>query len=270
MVTQKIFLGYNELRLIMTLESDNTRIFTFSDAKRILRTSNASVRNVVYRLKKKNRITELEKGKYVLSPARSGLEGLWVEHPYLVVPNLIDEYYIGFWSAMNYWGMTEQIPRTVFVATRKRKRNIEYGNQEFKFIILSKKKFFGSVREKIEDFEFNISNREKTIVDGLMHPEYCGGISEVAKAIWNVREELYWDKLLGMVDTVGINAVDRRLGYLLDVMEIQKDISQKLSRKGFIGFRWLDPSSKKKILKYSKKWGLMVNVSEKDLTGRRM
>ncbi len=267
MVTQNIFLGPKELKLILTLESEGKKAFMFSYAKEILRTSNTSVRNVIYRLKKKNRITEIEKGRYVLSPARSGLEGLWVEHPFLIVPGLIDEYYIGFWSAMNYWGMTEQIPRTVFVATTRRKRNIEYGNQEFRFIILSRKKFFGSVQEKIEDFEFNISSREKTIVDGLMHPEYCGGISEVAKAIRNAGDELNWSKLLRIVSRVSISAVDRRLGYLLDVMEIRKDIAQKLSKKGFVGFRWLDPSGEKKILRYSKRWGLMVNVEEKDLTG---
>jgi len=267
MVTQNIFLGPNELKLILTLESEGKKIFTFGDAREILKTTDTSVRNVVYRLKKKNRITEIEKGKYVLSPARSGLEGLWVEHPFLVVPNLIGEYYIGFWSAMNYWGMTEQIPRTVFVATKKRKRGIEYGNQEFKFVILSKKKFFGFVREKIEDFEFNVSSREKTIVDCLAHLEYCGGISEVAKAIRNAGDELDWSELMRILNKIGISAVDRRLGYLLDALGIRKDVAGKLSRKGFVGFRWLDPSSKKKILNYSKRWGLMVNVEEKDLMG---
>jgi len=265
MVTQNIFLGPKELKLILTLESEGKKIFTFGDAKEILKTTDTSVRNVVYRLKKKNRITEIEKGKYVLSPAKSGLEGLWVEHPFLIVPNLIDEYYIGFWSAMNYWGMTEQIPRTVFVATKKRKRCIEYGNQEFKFVILSKRKFFGFVREKIENFEFNISSREKTIVDCLAHLEYCGGISEVAKAIRNIQSELNWSELLRIVNKLRISAVDRRLGYLLDTIGIQKGITQKLSEKGFVGFRWLDPSSEKKILKYSKKWGLKVNLGEEEL-----
>jgi len=268
MVTQNIFLGPRELELLLTLESENKRIFTFRDAKEILETSDASVRNVIYRLKKKNRITEIEKGKYVLSPAKSGVEGLWVEHPFLVAPHLIDEYYIGFWSAMNYWGMSEQIPITVFIATRKRKRNFQYGNQEFRFITLSDRKFFGFVQEKIENFEFNISSREKTIVDCLAHPEYCGGISEVAKAIWNVKDEVEWDELLKMADKIGISAVERRLGYLLDTLEIRKDVAEKLSKKGFVGFMWLDPSGEKKILNYSKKWRLMINLSDGEVIVR--
>ena len=261
-------MGPKELELILTLESEDKKIFTFSDAKGILETTDSSVRNIIYRLKGKNRITEIEKGKYVLSPAKSGVEGLWVEHPFLIVPHLIDEYYIGFWSAMNYWGMSEQIPRTVFVAARRRKRQIKYGNQEFKFIILSKKKFFGFVQEKIEDFMFNISSREKTIIDGLMHPEYCGGISEVAKALWNAKDELNWGELTETVDRIGISAVDRRLGYLLDTLGIQEDIVKKLSKKDFLGFRWLDPSGNKKILKYSRKWGLKVNLSDEEVIVR--
>ena len=70
MVTQSIFLGPKELKLLLTLESQGRRIFTSSDAKNILETTDASVRNIVYRLKRKKRITEIEKGRYVLSPAK--------------------------------------------------------------------------------------------------------------------------------------------------------------------------------------------------------
>lgn len=263
-MTENIRLGPLENRLIFTLEEKGKRLFGFSDARKILRTSHSSVANVLYRLKRKNRIKEIEKGKYVLSPAISGLEGYWSEDIFLVVDNLIDEYYIAFWSAMNYWDMTEQIPYTLFVATTKRKRDVEYSGQKIKFIFLAQNKFFGYIRKKIEKGTFAISSREKTILDGLSHPEYCGGLSEVAKSIWNSKDYLNWNKLLDFLKILDVSAVNRRLGYLLDVLDVKKDVQDKILQP-FSGFVWLDPSSEKECIMYSKRWGLKINVSIKKL-----
>ncbi len=111
---------------------------------------------------------------------------------------------------MSFWGMTEQILHTVFVATpkRKKRRVIGFGNQRYEFVTLSRKKFFGFTEEESNRTKFSISSKEKTIVDGLMHPEYCGGIPEVAKAIWNVRGELDWQKLLEMAKKVTARALE--------------------------------------------------------------
>jgi predicted transcriptional regulator of viral defense system len=190
MITQNIKLGANELKLLFTLEEENRSIFTINVAKQILGTSDSSVWNVIYRLKKKGRIEEIQKGKYLLIPARAGYDGSWYEVPNLIVPYIIDIYYIGFWTALNYWGMTEQVPRVVFVATTQRKRDLEYGETRFEFITLAKNKFFGFVEEKAAGGSFYISSREKTIVDCMLYPKYCGGLDEAFKGIWNARDKL--------------------------------------------------------------------------------
>lgn len=58
--------------------------------------------------------------------------------------------------------MTEQVPNVVFVATTQRKKDLDYGDTRFEFITLSKKRFFGFVKEKTARGTFNISSREKT------------------------------------------------------------------------------------------------------------
>lgn len=109
------------------------RIFDFQDAKDILGVPSSSIANVIYRLKNKNRIEEIKKGKYVLSPAKSGIEGYWMENIFLIVDSIAKDYYVGFWTAMHYWNMTEQIPMVTQVATTKRSRDLEYSNQKNKF-----------------------------------------------------------------------------------------------------------------------------------------
>ncbi len=266
MITRKIRLGPNELRLLFTLEKEGKVAFLTSDAHRILRSSGASVNNVLYRLRSKGRIEEIEKGKYLLIPAKAGYEGVWAELPFLIVPHLIGNYYIGFWSALNYWGMTEQVPNTVLVATTKRKRRLEYGNARFEFITLSKKRFFGFKEETVAGSIVNISTKEKTIIDCLAFPENCGGLDEAAKGIWSEREELDYGKLVEFSIRFGVNVVVRRLAYLLDLLEIDNKETSRLAKMKFKGFAWLDPLGPKRVLEYSKKYGLMINRTKKELT----
>lgn len=267
MVTRELMLGAYELRLLYGLEEEGRSVFSIGDAKRILRTSDASVRNVVYRLRRKGRIDEIERGKYLLVPARAGYEGSWSEVPFLIVPHLLDVYYVGFWSALNYWGMTEHVPLTVFVVTTKRKRDLEYGSTRFKFVTLGEKKFFGFVEEKAAGGGFHISSPEKTIIDCLFLPGYCGGLDEVVKGIWNSRDRLDFLELLDYSEMLGVRVVTRRLGYILGLLGVGEKVSSEIASRNFTGFMWLDPLGPKKTLEYSKKYGLMINRTEDELTG---
>lgn len=264
MMNKSIRLGPLEAKLIFTLEKEDLLVFRFENAKRILDVSGYSVANVIHRLKRKKRIEEIEKGKYVLAPARSGIEGYWSENIYLIIDNLLKEYYVAFWSAMHYWDMTEQVPSAVVVATVKRKRGLKYGGQYIKFVTISQNRFFGSVAEDIDDKKFKVSSREKTILDGLTYPQHCGGLSAVSQALWNSRNDLNWDRIIKFLGKLNVSSVTRRLGYLLEVLKIGEGILDKLPQD-FSGFRWLDPSSKLNIKSYSQKWGLKLNLTDEDL-----
>jgi len=265
-VTQNINIGLQN-RLLLALAEKNVSVFGFEEAKRILQANNSATRHVLMNLTKKRRLQRIERGKYLLIPESAGQELYWAESPWVIVPHLIDVYYVGFWTAMNYWDMTEQIPYTVFIATTKRKRNLEFGNQRFEFVTLSNKKFFGFVEQKANKKEsFNISSKEKTIVDGLMHPEYCGGIVEVTKAMWNVRKELDWNSVSEMADNVKVNAVLKRLGYLLNILEIENSISQSVMNKiKQYPYQYLDPTTAKNKVNYSKEYGLIINRTKDEL-----
>jgi len=270
MVTQSIKLGSQETRLLFTLEERDFDIFTTDDARGILGSGTAATRLVISGLKQKGRIRQIERGKYLLIPSRAGVGGYWSAEAWAVVPRLIDEYYVGFWTAMDFWGMTEQIIYTVFVATPKRKKNrlLEFGSQRYEFVTLSRRKFFGFVEERAGRTKFNISSKEKTIVDGLTHPEYCGGIPEVAKAMWNVRHEIDWNQVLELAQRVRINVVLKRLGYLSDILQIENSISEPIAAQiRRYPYQYLDPSTVKKRTEYSSIYGLAVNRTKEELMG---
>jgi predicted transcriptional regulator of viral defense system len=262
MDTQNIQLGPKESRLIFTLERDGRTLFTFKDAQAILASSNKSVYRVLDRLKLKRRIRHVRKGLYLLSPAKSGIEGAWTEHVFAILPRLTEaDYYVGFWSALGYWGMTEQLPQTTYVAVLKRRRNLTFDNQRICFVTYPPSRFFDYTQEKIGETEFNISGREKTVVDSLAHPEHSGGITEVAKAIWTARDQLDTGRMIKDAEKMQILAVKLRLGYVLELLGFDRGVYSSLLPDKRTGAPWLDPSAAKKTVDYSNRWGLRINIS---------
>ena len=270
MYKKSIHLGPRETQLIYTLEKQNQLIFNITDAKHILKTSDASVKNVIYRLKDKHRIVEIERGKYLLAPAKSGIEGYWSEHTFKILNKLIDTYYVSYWTALHYWGMTEQIPRTTYIVTTKTKKDIEFFGEKIKFVTVVPRKFYGHITEEIDGDCFNIATREKTIIDCLDHPAYCGGIIELAKGMWTTQAKINFDDLINIMEKFNVNSVQRRLGYILEKLGLLKESEYKKLKKNFNGFRWLDPSANKKILCYDRNWGLKINISEESLLNWRI
>ena len=61
-----------------------------------------------------------------------------------------------------------------------------------------------------------ISDMERTIIDCLQHPAFAGGVTEVARGLWMKRDELKVERLMEYAKRLGVGAVVRRLGYLLE------------------------------------------------------
>lgn len=268
MVREGITLGPKELKLLFTLEKEGKTVFLFKDAVRILDTT-ASARNVLYRLRRKDRVDEIEKGKYLLVPAKAGIEGSWSEASHTIVPHLVTDYYVGFWTALSHWGLTEQSPRTVFVATTHRKRDVTFGSTTFEFVTLSPRKFFGWVEAEMAGGSFRVSDPEKTIVDCLDHPEYAGELDEVVKALWEGRSKLDFPRLVKYAKRQGVGVLIRRLGYFLEVLGLARDVRQTIAKMDFTGFMWLDASGPKKRLGYSKEYGLILNRNKEEILSWR-
>lgn len=153
----------------------------------------------------------------------------------------------------------------------KHQANLKFDNQTIQFVTCPYNKFFGYTQERIGESEFNlvgwkspdfrlweevtISTREKTIIDSLAHLEYAGGISEVAKAIWTAKGELNFGQMVDWAERMGVRAVSLRLGYLLELIDFDRELYERLLPRKNPGAPWLDPSSKKIQAEYSSRWG---------------
>jgi predicted transcriptional regulator of viral defense system len=174
---------------------------------------------------------------------------------------LVEPYCISYWSALHYYGFTEQIPSTVFIQTTSRKKNqtIDVFGVRYKIVKVAEKKFFGIDRVWFNDVRISLSDREKTVIDCLDKTWNCGGLTEVIKAIKN--ENMDWKKASEYASRISNTGVIRRLGFLSEYYRIEGIELTKIDTRNYL---LLDPGLPA-VGKKSSKWKLIINVREKEL-----
>ncbi|MBA7532962.1 hypothetical protein ES705_25197 [subsurface metagenome] len=244
---------------LLNLLAKKGNTFTFNDALKISNLSTTSLQKVLYRLQQSGAIERIEKGKYLIIPLGAE-KGKYTLHEFVIGSLLVEPYTIAYWSALNYYGLTEQIPTTVFIQTitRKFNTNPEVFGVQYKIVKIKKEKVFGIRKEWIEETQINITDKEKTIIDCMDKPQYCGGIIEVAKALKNNKFDR--KKLEEYAQRIGNSGVIRRLGYLCELLNIKIKLP-KLNTRNYL---LLDPTMPEKVTKNAR-WRLLINLDDKML-----
>jgi predicted transcriptional regulator of viral defense system len=213
------------------------------------------------RLQSKGWIRRIRRERFAVIPLSSG-EGRSPQlHEFVVAMELVFPAVIAYWSALNHHGMTEQLPRTVFVATDHpvRRQPGDILGVTYKIVSLKPDKIFGVMKEWIDEIPFSVTDREKTIIDGLDLPQYVGGVSEITKALtgsWKLLDE---KKLRKYAAKIGNSAVAKRLGFMMETLRLGNVEVLRTETPRAPGFSALDPTMPKQG-KYNRRWGLLVNA----------
>jgi len=245
--------------LISALAREDKHIFSIEDVRKLI---DNSPKRMMSSLISKKWVLPLKKGLYAIVPLDVGVKGAdsFILHNFVIAAHLVEPYYIGYWSALNHHGLTEQIPRTTFIATTKPKMPLEIMGNEYYFVRLVKKKFFGFTAVPFEGVSVNISTPEKTIADCLDHPEHCGGIEEVARAIFFNHSGLDMKEVYRIAMKMGNNTILKRLGFILKSTGLLERYAGLFKTfKPSKGYPPLDPLSPRKG-KHDSEWGLLINI----------
>ena len=237
-------------------------IFTLKDASRILRPDQEKyLRQFLARLRKKGWIERIKPGLFAVIPLSSGTSRTPQLHEFLIAMELVKPAAISYFSAMNYHGLTEQLPRQVLIATNHKVARPTRESLGFAYRIISHRpeRFFGISKEWINEKPFMITDLEKTLVDGLAMPEYVGGIGIVAQALSASWSKIDEKKLNDYAVRIGISAVVKRLGFLLETLSIGNPEGLRRSTKLSAGYPRLDPTLPARG-KHNRRWGLLINA----------
>lgn len=263
-------LSAEEAMLLTTLAAEGRQIFTIADAcERWGGDSRTPER--LQRMVGKGWLERIERGKYAIVPLEAGPERVWSEDALVLAMHLVTPAAVAYWSALNYWNLTEQVPRITYVQTTstKRKRRIEAMGLRFQVVTVTTKKYFGLHRAFSDHNRITVTDREKTILDGLDRPDLSGGIPEVAKALRSGASSVDWDRLDRYLERFGLGTIAKRLGYLVETMQLEiPEREARLSawaRRVSAGISKLDPSSAREAHRIVTRWRLGINVDEAGL-----
>lgn len=236
--------------------------FSLAFARQILgHTKDDPTPQFLERLQTKGWIRRIRRGRFAVVPLSSGEDRSPQLHEFVVAMELVSPAVIAYWSALNHHGMTEQLPRTVFVATDHpvRRQPGELLGVIYKIVSLKPVKLFGVMKDWIDETPFSVTDREKTIIDGLDLPQYVGGVSEIAKALIGSWKALDEKKLREYAEKIGNSAVAKRLGFILETLGLGDVEALRAAIPLASGFSPLDPTMPKRG-KYNRRWGLLLNA----------
>ena len=256
-------LGPQERLFLTSLAGEGKRIFRVDEALPYW-TSKQQAFNALGRLVEKGWLQRLERGLYMIVPLEAGPAGQWTDDPLVIATQLNPDGAVAYWSALHYWNLTEQVPRTVFIQSLRQRNPSQKTilGVRYKFVWIKKHRFFGIVSRSSEGLKINITDREKSLVDACSRPDLCGGILQVAQA-FQAGEPIDWDRMDSYLKKMGSGATYKRLGYLIETVNIsipnQEDRLWKWRQGMSQGIALLDLGGPK-IGSVKTKWRVRVNV----------
>ncbi len=238
--------------------------FDYKEAFKALPDSKESaVRELLSDMTRRGLLMRLKEGKYFIIPYEQD-SGSFMPDWHLAAECLVtgSDYYLGYYSALHILGLITQpsLKEQIVVSKQVRPSVLIIKNVPFQFIFYNENHFFGYKKTWIDSYnKVNCSDIEKTIIDCLFNPGYAGGMVEIARAIHVSRNKINFIRLLEYVIRFKSQAVIKRMGFLLELLEIKNDITIELQKLKTASYVLLDTELPKKG-KMISRWSIQQNL----------
>jgi predicted transcriptional regulator of viral defense system len=263
-------LGTENSQLFTTLAGQGRIVFSIEDARKATGKSYPETQQVLFRLTKAGWLVKLGAGKYAIVSPSAGEDAIPEANRLVIARELIGNtsYYISHDSALEVHNMLTRPVTSVTISTPRRLKSRTILNVPYRFVTVKSENMWGytpvwiSVEEQVQ-----VSDPERTILDGLARPDLCGGVSEIVTGLLIRKDDLDWEKLIEYSKRLQIQAVAKRLGYLLEFygLGISKDLNHLQEQVG-PSYALLDP-----LLPasghFQARWRLQLNIDDDTLKG---
>lgn len=250
--------------LLSYFNGQNRNCFDYSLTYKALPDSKAStVRELVSDMTKRGLLMRMKEGVYYIIPYEQNAETFMPDW-HLIAEHLVNDakHYIGYYSALQIHNLITQpsLKEQIVVSKQIRPSEIKIKEVPFQFIYHNEKHFFGAKKIWIDSFNKVLcSDLEKTFIDCLFKPDYAGGIVEVARAIYTSKDKIKYDTLLEYAKMFDSQAVIKRLGFLLEMLDISTKIIADLQKLKTASYVLLD-TELPKTGKRNSRWSIQQNL----------
>ena len=279
----------NGLILLQYLFSRGKRIFTTKDALIAAKDINIPVESVniiLSRLTKRKIIYRLKRSLYTSVGLLGELDEI---HPFAISAYLVQPCAISHWSALQYHGLTEQIPLIITASTPMRvytpsmreghaiKDHLKHAwlinNIRYEYVTIQQKHFeLGEKKLGLEKiwidphFQIKITDKERTIIDLFAHSKIFGGMYEVLHILENSLSAINIEQLVRYVQLYHVKSVAKRIGWSLEQFGIENKYLQPLVNIQLTSYCLLDPTRTATGL-YDTKWMIQNNLEQGSKNG---
>ena len=242
------------VELVRLLASEGDRVFTAERARELsprVGLRDAYLWEALYHLRRNGWIVPLRRGLYALA---GSVPGVTPAHEFEIAMALVTPAAISHWSALSHHGLTEQAPRRVFVLTTVRSvprmrgvrpkgagEGYPVGETVCQFVQVKPDRFFGFEDVWVNESRIRMTDPERTLLDGLLAPRYCGDFSEVLHAFEVRAPKLDLDRIIRYALKLDA-ATAKRLGWTLERQGVDGARLELLRKVPVKGYRVLDPS----------------------------
>ncbi len=211
------FTSQGRARLSAVLRASKDLV-TMDDVMKTLSVDRQAAAKVLSRWREQGWLKRVRRGIYAAIPLDVSATEQVLKDPWVLVPALFAPGYIGGWTAAEYWDLTEQLFRSIFVFTARPFRTKESTSQGVTFTLkrIPEDALFGLKTVWRGQARVSISDKHRTIVDLLADPATGGGIRHVVRCLQNYLRgaDADADMLIRYANKLGNGAVFKRLGFL--------------------------------------------------------
>lgn len=265
-------LSPEEARLVAKWEAEKRTTIRASDVQHALDCTLDYAYLLLHNLERKQWLERVQTGLYQFIPARYGYpERVPPVNAFIVGAAFVKPYYFSYYTSNSHYGFTTQMPFTLFIATTVKKPDVEWADNTFKFVTLSKRKLFGYRLERVFDVEVNMAEPEKSLVDSFDKPRYVGGIEQLVRIAWRGLPRVDEKKLVDYALRMGSHSLVQRLGFVIDFLvkegladPLPEELRDKLLRHVGKTTIYLDVRRPRSGT-FSKEWRIVSNVPREQL-----
>jgi predicted transcriptional regulator of viral defense system len=256
--------SFQATELLAQLNQAKLLCFGIDKANKLLPNSNPdAIKKLLSDMTKRGLLMRVKDGLYYIIPFEQDANTFMPDW-HLLSQYLVGDanYYIGYFSALQIHSLTTQpnLKEQIVVSKQIKPSTLKIKNIPFQFIYHNKEHFFGSKKTWVDSFnKVQCSDLEKTIIDCLFKPEYASGITEITKAIHKSKDKIDYQKLFEYAKKFKSQAVIKRLGFILELLEIKHPMIQKLQKLRTNSFVLLEPSYPKEG-KTIFRWAIQQNI----------
>jgi predicted transcriptional regulator of viral defense system len=137
--------------------------------------------------------------------------------PFLVASNIRRQYYLGFHTALEFYGCAHSPFNTTYICVHKKDKFNEFTfqNRLFKPVYTTENEL-GIEKQNYISHDVLVSSKERTFLDCIDRVEYAGGWEECLKSLESM-SGLDFEKLLCIVNSLDCDILRRKVGFLLQM-----------------------------------------------------